>query len=199
MKVSIILAHPQKKSFNHAIAAVACETLRKNGHKAVLHDLYKEKFSPLCTAGELRPDAKLNPVIAGHCREVAEVDGIIVVHPNWWGQPPAILKGWVDRVLRQNIAYKFGVNDKGEGVPIGLLKASAALIFNTANTPYAREVEAFGDPLENLWKKCVFEFCGVKNIHRALYTVVITSTCEQRKVWLADVGDIVDQYFPARK
>jgi NAD(P)H dehydrogenase (quinone) len=55
-------------------------------------------------------------VIELHCREIADVDGIIV-HPNWWGQPPAILKGWVDRVLRPGVAYRFLEGDAGEGVP----------------------------------------------------------------------------------
>ena len=76
--------------------------------------------------------------------------------------PPAILKGWIDRVLRMEIAYRFVANDKGEGVPVGLLKARAAIVFNTANTPEDRERETFGDPLESLWKKCVFDLCGVK-------------------------------------
>jgi len=54
-----------------------------------------------------------------------------VVHPNWWGQPPAILKGWIDRILRPGVAYQFLEGDAGEGVPVGLLKAETALIFNT--------------------------------------------------------------------
>ena len=76
--------------------------------------------------------------------------------------PPAILKGWIDRVLRMEIAYRFVANDKGEGVPVGLLKARSAIVFNTANTPDDRERETFGDPLESLWKKCVFDLCGVR-------------------------------------
>ena len=44
-------------------------------------------------------------LLAAHQREIREADGIIVIHPNWWGQPPAIMKGWVDRVLRVGVAY----------------------------------------------------------------------------------------------
>ena len=54
-----------------------------------------------------------------HQREIKEADGIVVVHPNWWGQPPAILKGWVDRVLREGVAYGFAEGDSGGGLPIG--------------------------------------------------------------------------------
>ena len=197
MNISIILAHPNPESFNHAIARTAAETLRQNGHQVVLHDLCQEQFPPLLPAAELQPKARLDPVIAGHCREIIRAGGIIIVHPNWWGMPPAILKGWIDRVLRMEIAYRFVANDKGEGVPVGLLKAGAAVVFNTANTPDDRERDVFGDPLETLWKKCVFDLCGVKNVHRRNFTVVITSTPEQRAEWLEEVRQIVSASFPA--
>jgi putative NADPH-quinone reductase len=94
------------------------------------------------------------------------------------------------------IAYRFVANDKGEGVPVGLLKARAAIVFNTANTPDDREREIFGDPLEGLWKKCVFGLCGVRNVQRRTFSVVITSTPSQRAQWLLEVGQIVTRHFP---
>ncbi len=197
MNISIILAHPNPGSFNHAIADTAAETLRLNGHNVVLHDLCQEQFPPLFTAAELQISATLDPVIACHCQEIAGADGIIIVHPNWWGMPPAILKGWIDRVLRMEIAYRFVANDKGEGVPVGLLKAKAAIVFNTANTPEDREREIFGDPLECLWKKCVFALCGVRDVHRRTFSVVIASTPQQRAEWLLEVGKTVTRLFPA--
>jgi NAD(P)H dehydrogenase (quinone) len=196
MKVSIILAHPNPGSFNHAIAQAADQTLRRNRHTVSLHDLYHESFAPVLPAAELSVAAPLPPGLTRHCEEIAGADGIIVVHPNWWGMPPAILKGWIDRVLRPEVAYRFVANDKGEGVPLGLLKARVALIFNTANTPDDRERAVFGDPLETLWKKCVFDLCGVKHVQRRTFTVVITSTPEQRAAWLNEVRETVDRLLP---
>jgi putative NADPH-quinone reductase len=199
MNISIILAHPNPGSFNHAIATTAADSVRRNGHEVVLHDLCQEQFPPMLTVAELQKDARLEPVVAHHCREITSADGIIIVHPNWWGMPPAILKGWIDRVLRMEVAYRFVANDKGEGVPVGLLKAKAAIIFNTANTPDDRERAVFGDPLEMLWKKCVFDFCGVKNVQRRTFSVVIVSTPEQRAKWLAEVRETVSAHFPSAK
>ena len=105
------------------------------------------------------------------------------------------MRGWVDRVFVPDIAYKFGVNDKGEGVPIGLLKAKTAIVFNTSNTPQNREEEIFGDPLENLWKICIFDFCGIKNFYRRMFNVVVVSTLEERQKWLKEVEEIVKKYF----
>ena len=142
MKVSVILAHPDRNSFNHAIAETAAQTLQGNGHEVMFHDLYAEGFDPILPAGEIPRDAPLPPDIQRHCDEIAAAEGIVIVHPNWWGQPPAILKGWIDRVLRPGVAYEFAEGDSGEGIPIGLLKAKAALVFNTSNTYSEREQRA---------------------------------------------------------
>lgn len=196
MKISIILAHPNPESFNHAIAATAAAALRHNGHHVALRDLYKENFEAALPASELTRQPKLDAALEQHCKEIATADGIIVVHPNWWSSPPAILKGWVDRVLRPGVAYRFVAGPNGEGHPEGLLAAKSALVFNTANTPQEREEALLGDPLEVFWKKCVFALCGVKNIHRRNFSVVITSTPQQRKTWLDEVTATVNAHYP---
>jgi putative NADPH-quinone reductase len=135
MKISIILAHPRPGSFNHAIADEATAMLRKSGFTVTVHDLYQEQFDPLLPFDEIPRDAPLPPAIALHCREIAAADGIVFIHPDWWGMPPAILKGWIDRVLRPGVAYRFAETDTGERIPVGLLLAKAVLVFNTSNTP----------------------------------------------------------------
>jgi len=195
MEISVILAHPEPRSFNHAIAHAACRTLEQLGHTVLFHDLYEEGFDPLLPADELQSEAPLSANLARHCEELQRADGLIIVHPNWWGQPPAAMKGWIDRAFRPGVAYTFEEGDGGEGVPVGLLRAHAAVIFNTSNTPPERELEVFGDPLDNLWKKCIFDFCGVKNVVRETFSVVITSTPQQRAAWLRRVEQIVAASF----
>ncbi len=196
MKISVILAHPDPGSLNHAIAAAAVDELRLHGHNIAFHDLYAEKFDPLLPATEIPREAFLPPEIEKHCREISEAEGIVIVHPNWWGQPPAVLKGWVDRIIRPGVAYEFLDGDQGEGIPRGLLKAKTAIVFNTANTEPEREIKVFGDPLETLWKNCVFDLCGVKNVHRRTFTIVVTSTEDERKEWLWEVRQKVGTLFP---
>ena len=196
MSILVILAHPHPGSFNHAIAATCLEALHSTGRRVVFHDLYQESFDPVMPHTEIVGDAPLAPTVEAHCRELASADGIVVIHPNWWGQPPAILKGWVDRVVRPGVAYRFLEDDDGEGVPEGLLSASAALVFNTANTPTLREREVFGDPLEALWSKCIFGLCGVQRVERRSFAVVVTSTEGRRRQWLREVWDLVAETFP---
>ena len=195
MKVSVILAHPNKESFNHAIAKAVRDQLQKAGHEIYFHDLYEENFDPILPKEEILKDAFLPPAVDAYCREITKSDGIIIIHPNWWGQPPAILKGWVDRVIHPGIAYEFIENDKGEGIPNGLLKAKSAIVFNTSNTETEREHNVFGDPLETIWKNCIFDLCGVRNFYRRMFNIIVVSTAEQRKEWLTEVKETVRKYL----
>ncbi len=196
MKISVILSHPNKRSFNHAIAATVVEVLIQNGHEVYFHDLYEEKFDPILPVEEILKDVLLPLEIRTHCEEISEAEGIVIVHPNWWGQPPAILKGWVDRVIRPGVGYEFLEGDKGEGVPRGLLKATSAVVFNTSNTGTEREEKVFGDPLVALWKNCIFDLCGVPRFYRRMFNVIVTSSEKQRRAWLKEVTRTIDEYFP---
>jgi len=196
MKILVILGHPDKKSFNHAVAETVIKALHNSGHDVIFHDLYQEEFPPILTSSEIYRDVKLPAITSIHAAEISEAEGIIVIHPNWWGQPPAILKGWIDRVIRPGVAYEFEEGDSGEGVPRGLLRAKAAIVFTTSNTRRERENAVFGDPLETIWKNCVFGLCGVDNFCRRNFEVIVTSTPAQRQQWLEEVRDITNKYFP---
>ena len=196
MNILLVLAHPDSMSFNTAIAQRAAEALQKNGHTVVFHDLYKEGFDPMLPAREFQKNADIPADLKPYVEELSNADGIVIVHPNWWGQPPAILKGWVDRVFRPGGAYEFIEGDGGEGVPVGLLKAQSAIVFNTSNTPEERERDVFGDPLELIWKNCLFDLCGVKRFHRKMFRVIVTSTPEERKEWLNQVEETIGVYYP---
>ena len=196
MKVVLVLGHPAPGSFNHAICAAARASLEAAGHECRFHDLYAEKFDPVMTAAELPKDAVLPAEIERHCQEVGEADGLIIVHPNYWSAPPAILRGWVDRVLRAGRAYNFVPDGQGGARPVGLLKARVGLVFTTANTPHEKEVELFGDPLHTHWLKVVFGLCGISRAEKWDFSPIITSTAEERREWLREVELAVARYFP---
>ncbi len=198
MNILVILGHPSEESFNHAIADRVVQTVKDNGHQAIFHDLYKEKFDPALRPEEMPKNAEIDPLIKRHCSELSNANGIVIVHPNWWGQPPAVLKGWIDRVVRPGVAYEFKEGDSGEGVPCGLLKAKTALVFNTSNTREDRERDVFGDPLETIWKNCVFGLCGLKNVQRRTFSVMVTSAPGEREKWLSEVRETVNRHFPDR-
>jgi NAD(P)H dehydrogenase (quinone) len=71
-----------------------------------------------------------------------------------------------------------------------------ALVFNTSNTPAEREKDVFGDPRESIWKKYIFEVCGVKQFYREMFRVVVTSTQSPRGEWLEKVRKTMNNNFP---
>jgi NAD(P)H dehydrogenase (quinone) len=187
----IVVAHPSPTSLSHAMAQVTQNVLLSRGYTVALHDLYAEHFDPVQPGGESTNTASANPLVEQHCAELARADLIIICHPNWWSQPPAILKGWLDRVFRLNTAYGYPPGVGFDGLPVGLLKARHALVFNTSNTPLAREQAVFGDPLETLWKTSVFSLCGVESVIRRMYAPIAGSSAEQRAAWMAEVEALV--------
>ena len=190
----IVVANPGASSFSHAMAAAAREVLEHHGYGVLFHDLYQEDFDPVQRTGEGGNGIAGDNLVEQHCGELSLADMVLVFHPNWWGQPPAILKGWIDRVFRLGVAYDYPPGVGYDGVPRGLLRARCALVFNTSNTPLDRELAVFGDPLQNLWKNCVFALCGIGQFDRRVYGPMAASTHEQRAAWLEDVAALVDQY-----
>lgn len=140
MQIGVYLAHPRPGSFNHAVFDAVVEELRGRGCRVVAHDLCAEGFPPSLSPEETgtvgaAPGAR-DPQVALHQRELATLDALVFVHPNWWGMPPAVLTGWVQRVLAPGVAYKL---DTADGEPAPLLKADRALVLNTSDTPLERE------------------------------------------------------------
>ncbi|MEU9800884.1 NAD(P)H-dependent oxidoreductase [Streptomyces sp. NPDC051000] len=186
MRVGVYLAHPRSGSFNHAVFDAVVKELRERGVVVLAHDLYAEGFAPLLSAPETdtvesappAPDARVEL----HREEVATMDAMVFIHPNWWGMPPAILAGWVQRVLVPGVAYKLGT---AEGEPAGLLRAGKALVLNTSDTPADRETGEFGDPLQSIWAACVLPYVGVGEVRRTVFRTVSDSTDRERESWLA--------------
>jgi len=193
VKALVIVSHPSPDSFNHALADVVCETWASLGCDVVFHDLYREQFQPLLTADEARGADTLDPLVLQHIGQLRESDLLGVVHPNCWGAPPAMMKGWIDRVFAPEAAYTFAKGEDQGDEPIGLLKARAALVLNTGNTVLEREHDHFGDPLDRIWRRCILDFCGVREVQRALFGVVATSTSEQRATWLQQARTMAGQ------
>ena len=193
MLALVALANPSPLSLTHAMADAAGRVLAGRGYEVASHDLYAEGFDPVQRTGERDDTASPDALVERHCAELARADLILVFHPNWWGQPPAILKGWVDRVFRLGTAYGYPPGVRPEGVPVGLLRARHALVVNTSNTPAEREVRAFGDPLDTLWRRCIFGLCGVDSVERRTYGPVSGSSPRQRAAWVAEVAGLAER------
>ena len=122
MKVLIVYAHPNLRSFNRAVLEAFTKGLSEGRHTYEVVDLYSIRFNP-CLGGEDLANlmaGKTPDDIKEQQEKVSRSDGIVFIHPVWWTGPPAILKGWIDRVFSMGFAYRF---DERDGHPFGLVEA----------------------------------------------------------------------------
>lgn len=175
--------------------------MEAEGHQIEHHDLYAEGFDPCLTAeeaysiGDTLEDVlsrSEDPVVSRHRAGISEAEGLLVVHPNWWGKPPAILAGWMDRVLVPGVAYRL---QTAEGLPEGLLSIRKAVVFNTSDTEAERERLDLGDPLELIWGRCVLPYCGALDYERHVFRPVVGSSYPQRQDWLEKTAHICRHAF----
>jgi NAD(P)H dehydrogenase (quinone) len=189
VKVLEILCNPRPGSYNLSLAANARETLLALGHEVYLHDLYKEGFNPVLDAPDLSRSFSLEGLVQVHCAELARCDGLIVFHPEWWGQPPAMLKGWIDRVFRQGIAYDLEGDEFTEKGWKPLLTGKKGLVFCTsdAEAHSARTLEA-------LWTHTILGRCGMRASCHVLREMRRTDPAARRQ-WQEFVLRRVEETF----
>ena len=108
MRVLVVYAHPVEGSFGAALRDRAVAALRQAGHDVDLLDLYADGFDPRLSAEEWSPDtpsAEDRPDLAPHIARLRRAEWLVFVYPTWFGGPPAMLKGWLDRVWVENVAF----------------------------------------------------------------------------------------------
>jgi putative NADPH-quinone reductase len=186
----VVVAHPDPGSFNHALARAVNDVFLECGLRSSLRDLHAEPFDPVLTADEARGGATSDPLVRAHIDLLIRADMVAVIHPNYWGAPPAMMKGWMDRVFAHSAAYAFEKGEDQGDVPKGLLRARAALVLNTSNTDAARERDSFGDPLDRMWRECLLGYCGIAHVRRHVFRIVATATPAERVAWLRQAGEL---------
>ena len=101
MRILLVLAHPQRESFAHAVQERARAGLQRAGHEVRLLDLYGIGFDPVMSEADRRDyhTPGLNEVrVADQLAHLRWAEGLVFVYPTWWYSLPAMLKGWIDRV-----------------------------------------------------------------------------------------------------
>lgn len=149
--VLIVLAHPEPASFNHALAQAMAGALRAEGHHVTISDLAANGFRAELSRADFQevadPDrfhvqaeqahaartGSFAPEIAREQALVAAADNLIVQFPMWWSGPPALIKGWFERVMSYGFAYVDGARFE-----TGLFKGRRAMLSVTTGGTTAR-------------------------------------------------------------
>jgi putative NADPH-quinone reductase len=108
MRALVVYCHPRPESFTAAVRDTVLDRLRAAGADTRLIDLYQSGFDPRLTAQEhadYEDPARNRAPVAGHVADLQWCDTLIFVYPTWWYGLPAMLKGWLDRVLLPDVAF----------------------------------------------------------------------------------------------
>ena len=180
-KIFVIYGHYNDKSFNAAIKDEFIKTVKENGNEVDLVDLYKENFNPVF-AGE-KPDA----VVLDHQKRIENSDVIVLIAPIWNFRMPAILEGWIDKVLSPPWAFRFKKIFGNYGYPVGNLIGKKAIVFCTYGSPqFAIRTFFLNMPTKRL-RRGVFNICGITDVIYKRYFAVPFVSDEKRKKFLRDV------------
>ena len=180
-KAFLVYGHYNEKSFNAAIKNTFIETATKNGHIVDCVDLYKENFNPVF-AGE-----QPNATVLDHRKRIEDSDIVVLVAPIWNFRMPAILEGWIDKVLAPPWAFTFKKLFGNYGYPVGNLKGKKAIVFCTYGSPrFAIKTIFLNMPTKRL-RRGVFNICGITDVVYKRYFAVPFVTEKKRKEFLEDV------------
>ena len=131
----IVYAHPYDGSFNHAVLEAATSALDKAGKPYDVVDLYADGFDPRYTAEELAlftEGGTLDPLVSHYQKLIEGASRIIFICPIWWSEVPAIVKGFVDKIMKQRWAYHATTS----GVKGHLGHIKQVLVLTTSTSPH---------------------------------------------------------------
>ena len=154
MNVLTLVAHPQPTSFTYTLADAFEAGVVDAGHSTIRIDLYEQSFSALVSEKEmlLWKEGNVPSDVAHYQTMLSQADALALIYPVWWGMPPAILVGWLQRVLTQGFAFENGRKRTG------LLEMPAQIIatIGSKDRPGERLFESYFSDLLG-----VFSYCGM--------------------------------------
>ncbi len=204
MKILLVYAHPERKSFNAAMMDTAVSTLKADGHEVKVSDLYAMNFKAAADGGDFSGRAnpeylnliieqknacaqgKVSRDIQDEQDKVRWADFLLFQYPLWWFSTPAILKGWFDRVLMTGFSWDFG-----KLYAQGLLAGKKGMLSVTTGGPqdaYAQsglhgwDIEQVLHPVNH----GVLYFCGIQPLPSFVAYAVFQVTDQERKQYLED-------------
>ncbi|MDR1341392.1 MAG: NAD(P)H-dependent oxidoreductase [Prevotellaceae bacterium] len=180
MKHLIILAHPNPASFSSSLIKALHDHLLAEAHEVKIRNLYEIGFNPVLSADDFSSlaDNKTPKDIEIEQEYIKWADHIIFAYPVWWGSMPAILKGYIDRVLSEGFAYEYLADG-----PKGLLSPrKGSTICSTG--AYSEEYGKVQEAMKLISGEVIFDFTGIKPYKQLFYGGVPSVGDEVRKSYI---------------
>lgn len=162
MKTLVVHCHPVPDSFNAALFATSCDALRRAGNELRTIDLYAEGFDPVMKRDEREcynaDPALIESRVQPHVDAVRWAEHLVFVYPVWFHGPPAMLKGWLERVFLPGVAFLVP-QKKGETARPGLLHIRRLTVVTSGGSPLWW-LWVVGDPNRRLFGRAIRALCG---------------------------------------
>lgn len=196
MKVALVIAHPYEGSYCRALLAAAQEGLREGGHEIELFDLDAEKFDPVLSRADLAqfaraqqpggPDlAALDPKAVAFAGRLNGCDHVVLIFPIWWELMPALMKGFIDKVIFPGLCYRY---ERGGTRLVKLSdRLRAVTMITTMNTPSILYRWVFGGAIRFAVLRGVFWKIGVPSRTWLDFAMVKSASPQKRQKWLEGV------------
>ncbi|MCW1827036.1 NAD(P)H-dependent oxidoreductase [Enterobacter asburiae] len=187
----IVTAHPVENSLSHSLADRIAGKLREQGMQVEIADLHAEGFNSAMTRPDLdlyHGDASALPDdIQREQQRVDRADRLVFVFPIYWWSVPGLLKGWFDRVLTLNWAYKVAE----DGRIVGNLRDVPVHLIATAGTDASGfDKHGYSTAMQTQIVEGVFGFCGLKNVTLDILYQADTATPAQVEDFLQGLDSI---------
>lgn len=161
MDCLVVVAHPLPESLSHHFAGHCAGLLRAAGHAVTLSDLHADEFDPRLSPAE-RAAYYASPHqhdgIAAHARALVAAETLVICFPTWWFGPPALLKGWIDRVFAPGVAFDHGA---GFGpIQPRLTRLRHVVVVTTTGSPWWVDRLVMRRPVKRVLKTAVFGACA---------------------------------------
>jgi 1,4-dihydroxy-2-naphthoate polyprenyltransferase len=180
MKVLVVLGHPRVESLCGALAGAFGTGSREAGAEVRQLDLATLGFDP-----HVRTESPNQQPLEEGLREARDLivwaEHLVFVYPTWWGTMPALLKGFLDRVLAPGFAFR--TCEGGTGYQ-GLLGGRSAQLITTMDTPPLIHRLVYRQPGREAMARATLGFCGIRPVRSLVFGSVRTSNPEQRQRWL---------------
>lgn len=165
MNTLIVFAHPNRDSLNGAFLEAAIQGISRSGHSATTQvlDLYGEQFDPSLVFGKerRRRDMHKDPELGKYREQLLWADRIVFIYPIFWGRPPAMLLGYIDKMFASNFAYR---DRPGKVYPEGLLKGKSVVCISTMKGPALYPLLTLNNAHKVLMKRALFRFVGIRKV-----------------------------------
>lgn len=187
-KVVIVYCHPYDGSFNHAELEAIKSNMENHQLDYSVIDLYKDKFNPAYDADELRLFSRgqtLDPLVSRYQDMISHCEGLVFISPIWWSDIPAMLKGFIDKVMKTNFAYKV----TNLGLRGMLINIKWAQVFTTSTTPnIAYQLKILNNAAKSTFAKGTLHQIGIKSVGYHNFGGITGSKLSQRQHYLASLA-----------